>query len=65
MIIGAKYDLHSGGQGDYSMIFPQSYNFFQKVYKCKAFRPILGLYEVPSTVFAPLPGPRRLLFELP
>ena len=56
--MGAKYDLHSGGQGEYSMIFfPQSYNFFQKVNKFnaynKAFRPILGLYEVPSTVFAP------------
>ena len=58
--MGAKYDVHSGGQGEYSKIFiPQSYNFFQKVNKFnaynnyKAFRPILGLYEVPSTVFAP------------
>ena len=56
--MGAKYDLHSGGQGQYSRIFfPQNYNFFQKVNKFnaynKAFLPILGLYEVPSTVFAP------------
>ena len=53
--MGAKYDLHSGGQGEY----PQNYNFFQKVNKFnaynKAFHPILGLYEVPSTVFAPGP----------
>ena len=38
---------------------PQNYNFFQKVNKFnaynKAFHPILGLYEVPSTVFAPGP----------
>ena len=56
--MGAKYDLHSGGQGEYSRIFfPQNYNFFQKVNKFdaynKAFPPILGPYEVPSTVFAP------------
>ena len=48
--MGAKYDLHSGGQGEYSRIFsPQNYNFFQKVNKLnaynKAFHPILGLYE--------------------
>ena len=58
--MGAKYDLHSGGQGEYSRIFfPQNYNFFQKVNKFnaynKAFNPILVLYEVPSTVFAPGP----------
>ena len=58
--MGAKYDLHSGGQGEDSRIFsPQNYNFFQKVDKFnaynKAFHPILGLYEVPSTVFAPGP----------
>ena len=58
--MGAKYDLHSGGQGEYSRIFsPQNYNFFQKVNKFnaynKAFHPILGLYKVPSTVFAPGP----------
>ena len=58
--MGAKYDLHYGGQGEYSRIFsPQNYNFFQKVNKFnaynKAFHPILHLYEVPSTVFAPGP----------
>ena len=56
--MGAKCDLHFGGQGEYSMIFsPKIYNFFQKVNKFnaynKAFPPILGPYEVPSTVFAP------------
>ena len=57
--MGAKCDLHSGGQGEYSMIFfPKIYNFFQKVNKfnaCnKAFPPLLGpLNEVPSKVFAP------------
>ena len=58
--MGAKYDLHSGGQGEYSRIFFTKINiFFQKVNKFnaynKAFLPILGLYEVPSTVFAPGP----------
>ena len=39
--------------------FSQSYNFLQSVNKCNAFKnnkafehPILGLYEVPWTVFA-------------
>ena len=51
-ILGARENIPG-------FFFPKIIIFFQKVNKFnaynKAFHPILGLYEVPSTVFAPEP----------